>query len=94
MGEACSAFDTAPELIVTVIGPPVLEATIPDESAPVARASLPSRREARIFFGFHDDLLIAVHAMIKKTQKTPAQELALARQRFKELQLWPGKTPI
>jgi hypothetical protein len=91
MGEACSAFDTAPELIGTVIGPPVLEATIPDESAPVARASLPSRREARIFFGFHDDLLIAVHAMIKKT---PAQELALARQRFKELQLWPGKTPI
>jgi phage-related protein len=58
------------------------------------RGSLPSRREARIFFGFHDDMLIAVHAMIKKTQKTPAQDLALARQRFKELELWPGKTRI
>jgi phage-related protein len=56
------------------------------------RASLPSKREARIFFGFHDDMLIAVHAIIKKTQKTPAEDLALARQRFKELQSWQGKT--
>jgi phage-related protein len=55
------------------------------------RASLPSRREARIFFGFHDGMLIALHAMIKKTQKTPAEDLALARQRFKELQSWQGK---
>jgi phage-related protein len=49
------------------------------------RASLPSRREARIFFGFHDGMLVALHAMIKKAQK-------MARQRFKELQAWPGKT--
>ena len=56
------------------------------------RASLPSKREARIFFGFHDGTLIAVHAMIKKVQKTPAEDLALARQRFKELQAWQGKT--
>ena len=34
------------------------------------RASLPSKREARVFFGFHDGMLIAVHAMIKKTQNT------------------------
>ncbi len=53
---------------------------------------LPSKREARIFFGFHDGL-VAVHAIIKKTQKTPAEDLALARQRFKELQSWQGKTP-
>src|SRR5580704_11009999 len=26
------------------------------------RASLPSKREARIFFGFHDGMLIALHA--------------------------------
>ena len=50
------------------------------------RASLPSKREARVFFGFHQGMLIAVHAMIKKTQKTPAEDLALARGRFKELQ--------
>jgi phage-related protein len=56
------------------------------------RASLPSKCEARIFFGFHDGMLIAVHAMIKKTQKTPAEDLGLARQRFKELQSWQGKT--
>ena len=56
------------------------------------RASLPSKREARIFFGFHDGLLVAVHAIIKKTQKTPAEDLALARQRFRELQSWQGKT--
>jgi phage-related protein len=56
------------------------------------RASLPSKREARVFFGFHDGIRIAVHAMIKKTKKTPAEDLALARQRFKELQSWQGKT--
>ena len=56
------------------------------------RASLPSKREARVFFGFHQGMLIAVHAMIKKTQKTSAEDLALARGRFMELQSWPGKT--
>jgi phage-related protein len=55
-------------------------------------ASLPSKREARVFFGFHDGMLIALHATIKKTQKTPAEDLALARLRFKELQSWHGKT--
>lgn len=57
------------------------------------RASLPSKREARILFGFHDGMLVALHAMIKKTQKTPAEDLTLARQRFKELQSWPRKIP-
>src|SRR5437588_11546379 len=56
------------------------------------RASLPSKREARIFFGFDNGILIAVHAIIKKTQKTPAEDLELARQRFKELQSWQGRT--
>ncbi|MFO1080568.1 MAG: type II toxin-antitoxin system RelE/ParE family toxin [Reyranellaceae bacterium] len=49
------------------------------------RSSLPSRREARILFGFHDGMLIALHAFIKKTQATPAAELTLAQQRWKEL---------
>jgi phage-related protein len=56
------------------------------------RALLPSRREARVFFGFHDGMLIALHAIIKKTQKTPAEDLALARLRSRELQSWHGKT--
>jgi phage-related protein len=49
------------------------------------RSSLPSRREARVLFGFHDGMLIAVHAFIKKTQKTPAEALGLARERMKEV---------
>ena len=57
------------------------------------RATLPSNRQARIFFGFHDGMLVALHAIMKKTQKTPAGDLALARQRFKELQSWQRKIP-
>ncbi len=52
------------------------------------RSSLPSRREVRVLFGFHDRTLIALHAFIKKTQKTPAADLALARQRLKEMSSW------
>jgi phage-related protein len=55
------------------------------------RSSLPSDREARVFFGFHDGMLIALHAIIKKAQKTPADELALARRRLKEVQSWPAR---
>jgi phage-related protein len=56
------------------------------------RSSLPSKREARVFFGFYDGMLVTLHAIIKKTQKTPADELALARQRLKEVQSWPRRT--
>ncbi len=56
------------------------------------RSSLPSRREARVFFGFHDGVLIALHAIIKKAQRTPAEDLALARNRLKELQSWRKRT--
>jgi phage-related protein len=52
------------------------------------RSSLPSKREARVFIGFHDGMLIALHAIIKKSQRTPAEDLALAKQRLKEVQSW------
>ena len=55
------------------------------------RSALPSKRQARVFFGFHDGMLIALHAIIKKTQKTPAEELVLAKQRLKEAQSWHAK---
>ena len=55
------------------------------------RSSLPSKREARVFFGFHDELLVALHGFIKKTQKTPPGELAIARQRLTEMQSWPAR---
>ena len=48
------------------------------------RSSLPSRREARVLFGFHDGMLIALTAFIKKTQATPVSEIAMAQQRLKE----------
>ncbi|HEY8163126.1 MAG TPA: type II toxin-antitoxin system RelE/ParE family toxin [Methylocystis sp.] len=50
------------------------------------RSSLPSKREARVLFGFHDGELIALHAFFKKTQRTPPDEVALARQRQKEVE--------
>jgi phage-related protein len=56
------------------------------------RSALPSKRQARVFFGFYDGILIALHAIIKKAQKTPAKELALAKQRLKEVQSWHAKT--
>src|SRR5262245_48346129 len=49
------------------------------------RSTLASRREARVLFGFYDGMLIALHAFIKKTQKTSPEDLAMARQRMKEL---------
>jgi phage-related protein len=49
------------------------------------RSSLPSKREARVLFGFHDGMLIALHSFIKKTQSAPADDLELARQRLKEV---------
>lgn len=57
------------------------------------RSSLASRREARVLFGFHDGVLVALHAIIKKSQRTPAEALALARQRLKELRSWQKKIP-
>ena len=44
-----------------------------------------SRAAGRDVFGFHDGMLIALHAFIEKAQKTPIEELALARQRLKEV---------
>jgi phage-related protein len=49
------------------------------------RSSLPSRREARVLFGFHCGTLIALTAFIKTTRATPRAELALAYQRLKEV---------
>ena len=56
------------------------------------RSALPSKRQARVFFGFHDGVLVAVHAIIKKVHKTPAEDLALARQRLREVQSWQERT--
>ena len=50
------------------------------------RSTLPSRRIARLLFFVHEGHIGVVHGFIKKTQKTPADDMALARKRMKEMQ--------
>lgn len=50
-----------------------------------ARTDLPSQRIARVLFHLHDGKLVVVHAMIKKTRKTPLADLTLARKRMKDV---------
>lgn len=50
------------------------------------RTELPSNRIARVLLCLDEGVLVALHAFIKKTQKTPAGELALAHERRKELE--------
>ena len=49
------------------------------------RTELPSKRIARVLICFDKGVLVALHAFIKKTQKTPDDELSQARKRQKEL---------
>jgi phage-related protein len=49
------------------------------------RCSLPSRRIARLLFFAADGKLGIVHGFIKKTQKTPPEDLELGRRRLKEM---------
>ena len=48
------------------------------------RWTLPSQRIARLILCFHDQMLVVLHGFIKKTQRTPADDLALAKRRTKE----------
>jgi phage-related protein len=50
------------------------------------RTTLPSKAIARVFLCHHDGTLYALHGFIKKTQKTPGNELELARKRQKEVE--------
>jgi len=49
------------------------------------RSSLPSRRIARILFFVHEGRIGIVNGFIKKTTKTPPDEIELARKRMKEM---------
>ena len=49
------------------------------------RTQLPSKRIARVLLCLDEGALVALHSFIKKTQKTPDEELALARKRHKEM---------
>ena len=50
------------------------------------RPPLPSNRIARVLFCVVRDRIVVLHGFIKKTQKTPDQELTLARRRKKEFE--------
>ena len=49
------------------------------------RSTLSSRRIARVLFVFHEGRIGIVHGFVKKTQKTPPEDLELARKRMKEM---------
>jgi phage-related protein len=49
------------------------------------RSSLPSQKIARLILCFHQQTLVVLHGFIKKTQKTPSEELELAKRRLKEI---------
>lgn len=50
------------------------------------RTSLPDGTTARVLFCFHKGELYALHGFVKKTQKTPATDLELARRRQKDVE--------
>ena len=50
------------------------------------RSELPSRRIARLLFSVPQGRILVLHAFIKKTKKTPAEDLALARKRNSEFE--------
>ena len=49
------------------------------------RSRLPSRRIARLLFFVDEGRIGIVHGFIKKTQKTPPDDIELARKRMKEM---------
>jgi phage-related protein len=50
------------------------------------RTSLPSHRIARVIFCMSRERIVVLHGFIKKTQRTPESDLALARKRKKEFE--------
>jgi len=51
------------------------------------RSQLPTKKVARVIFCVIGKDMILLHGFIKKTQKTPTQDLDLARSRKKEVDL-------
>jgi phage-related protein len=49
------------------------------------RSDLPGNRIARVLFCIYDEQVLVLHGFIKKTQKTPNEDLTLARRRKGEL---------
>ena len=50
------------------------------------RSDLPGNRIARVLFSVVRGHIVALHGFIKKSEKTPGADLALARKRKKEFE--------
>lgn len=50
------------------------------------RTNLPQGKVARVFFCIYENQMILLHGFIKKTQKTPKQDLNLALERKEKLE--------
>jgi phage-related protein len=50
------------------------------------RSDLPSNRIARLLFSARQGKILVLHGFIKKTRKTPDEDLALARKRNREFE--------
>ncbi|OKH23348.1 type II toxin-antitoxin system RelE/ParE family toxin [Chroogloeocystis siderophila] len=50
------------------------------------RTNLPQGRIARVLFCIYEGKMVLLHGFIKKTQKTPKQDLDLARERKRKLE--------
>lgn len=48
------------------------------------RSDLSGGRIARVLFSVHQERIVVLHGFIKKTRKTPDEDLALARKRKRE----------
>jgi phage-related protein len=49
------------------------------------RSTLPSKRIARLIVCFHRNNIVALHGFIKKTKRTPHDEMDLALRRMREV---------
>jgi phage-related protein len=49
------------------------------------RVSLKGRREARLLFCVHDEIIVGLHAFFKTTKTTPQGDLSLAKGRMEAL---------
>lgn len=50
------------------------------------RTNLPSGNTSRDLLCFHEGVIAALHGFIKKTRTTPDEDMAIARQRKKEVE--------
>jgi len=50
------------------------------------RSRLSNNRIARVLFTIYSDMMILLHAFIKKTTKTPGNDLGIAKQRMTEFE--------